>query len=739
MWFRTLFDALLARSSRTLARQRRHTSKDHPRPRSFRPLLDVLEDRTLLSGYTVNSLTDAGAGSGVTGDLRYCITNATSGNDTITFGVTGTIKLESALPALNASVAIQGPGAGQLTVERDPSSVSSFLIFAVGSAATVQISGLTIANGSAGAIANAGTLSVSNSTLSGNTNSGGGGGTIYNSGALSVSNSTLSGNTSYSSFSSGGAIYNETGTLTVSNSTLSGNTVYGAAGYSATGGSIVMAAGRLSLSSSTLCNNTVIGGSYFYWDPDSPYIYPNGGAWIGDNAYGGGLYVFGGTVSIDHSTLAGNQAIGGYSDPGYQPGYSAGDDIFNGLGQSALQIYDTILDSDLFGGFTSLGHNLIGNTVWGSGFAATDLLNVNPQLGPLQDNGGPTQTMALLASSPAINAGDNTGAPAYDQRGVGFPRIVGGTIDIGAFEVQNISGLAVSGFPATTTAGIAGSFTVTAKNADGATDANYTGTVHFTSSDAKAVLPANYTFTAADAGVHTFSATLKTAGTQSFTATDTTTASLSGSDAGITVNPAAASTTMVAGFPSTTTAGVAGNFTVTLKDPYGNIAAGYAGTMHFTSSDAKAVLPANYTFTAADAGVHTFSTTLKSAGTQSITATDTITGSLTATEGGITVNPAAASQFVISAPSSITAGVPFSLTLMVKDAYGNVVTGYTGTIHFSNSEPRATLPANYTFTTADKGVHTFTGLVLRKKGTQKITVTDTLNSSLTGSVTENVL
>ena len=152
----------------------------------------------------------------------------------------------------------------------------------------------------------------------------------------------------------------------------------------------------------------------------------------------------------------------------------------------------------------------------------------------------------------------------------------------------------VSGFPSSATAGKGASFTVTAKNTDGTTDTAYTGVVHFTSSDAQAALPADYTFTAADAGVHAFSATLKTAGTQSITATDTMTASVTGSEAGITVNPAAASTMTVAGFPSPIIAGVAGSLTVTLKDPYGNRATGYTGTVHFTSSDRKASLPANY-------------------------------------------------------------------------------------------------------------------------------------------------
>jgi hypothetical protein len=291
---------------------------------------------------------------------------------------------------------------------------------------------------------------------------------------------------------------------------------------------------------------------------------------------------------------------------------------------------------------------------------------------------------------------------------------------------------AVSGFPSPVTVGTAGKFTVTARKVDGSTATNYTGTVHFTSTDPQVALPADYTFTAADAGVHTFRATLKTAGTQSLTATDTTSA-INGTDAGIAVNPAAASTLSVAGFPSPITAGVAGSFTVTARDPYGNIATGYTGTVHFSSSDARASLPANYTFTAADAGRHTFSATLKTAGTQSLTAPDPTTASLRGSEAGIIVKAAAASKFLLSALASVRAGVAFSLTLTVEDTYGNVVTGYTGTVRFRSSDRTATLPPSYTFTAADQGVHKFTGLVLRKRGYQTITITDTLNSSLTDS------
>jgi hypothetical protein len=292
--------------------------------------------------------------------------------------------------------------------------------------------------------------------------------------------------------------------------------------------------------------------------------------------------------------------------------------------------------------------------------------------------------------------------------------------------------------PTSATAGVPFNVTVTGEDSLGRIVTGYTGTVSFGSADRQAVLPANYTFTTANAGVHTFSVTLKTAGTPQLIFASDRTAGFSGS-AAVSVSPGPFSKIVVGGFTSPATAGVAGTFAVSLQDAYGNEVTGYTGTMHFTSSDARASLPANYTFTAADHGFHTFSATLKTAGTQSITATDTTAPGLTGTDIGITVNPAAASQFIITAPSSVTAGAAFSLTLTVEDAYGNVVTGYRGTVHLTSTDPSARLPKDYTFTTTDKGVHTFTGLALRTKGKQKITITDTLDGSLTDSDIVDVL
>jgi hypothetical protein len=204
-------------------------------------------------------------------------------------------------------------------------------------------------------------------------------------------------------------------------------------------------------------------------------------------------------------------------------------------------------------------------------------------------------------------------------------------------------------------------------------------------------------------------------------------------------SPATVSSLLVSGFSSPVTAGVAGTVTVTAQDAMGHTVTGYQGTVHITSSDPQAVLPADYTFTAADAGVHIFNVTLRTAGTQSITVTDTASSSITGAQSGITVSPAAANHFALAlTPSAVTAGLPFAITVTVQDAYGNTVTGYTGTVHFQLTGP--VMPsANYTFTAADMGSHTFSNLVLNRTGMYTLTGTDTTDPMLTGTVMFTVM
>ncbi len=291
-------------------------------------------------------------------------------------------------------------------------------------------------------------------------------------------------------------------------------------------------------------------------------------------------------------------------------------------------------------------------------------------------------------------------------------------------------------------AGVAFGITVEPLDSFGNSAASYTGVVQFSTSDkgAGVVLPANYRFVVSDNGMHVFSGlTLVTAGTQSVVVTDTANTNLLGS-AAFNVFPAAATHFFVSG-PATATAGIGSSVTVTARDSYNNTVPGYLGTVHFATTDsgAGATLPGNYTFVASDGGVHVFTAgvILTTAASQTVTVTDTVTTSM-AGSAVVSVKPATASRFTLSAPASVVSGSLFNVTVEAFDFFGNLATGYSGTVQFTTTDANSNVatPANYTFAPADSGSHTFTASAeLVTLGTQTLTAFDVANNSIAGSTT----
>jgi hypothetical protein len=324
---------------------------------------------------------------------------------------------------------------------------------------------------------------------------------------------------------------------------------------------------------------------------------------------------------------------------------------------------------------------------------------------------------------------ETAGTQAVRARDTVHPTIT--AVDAGVIVAPAVtSTLTVAGFPATT-AGVAHSFTVTARDAYGNVTPGYTGTVHFTSTDPKASLPADYPFQASDHGVHTFVATLKTVPTQSITATDTNTSSIQATEIAIAVKPAAAATFVVA-FPASTTAGQVQNLLVTAYDAYGNVATSYASSVHFTSNDPRAGLPSTYVFTSTDAGQHTFTAALKTAGLYAIRVTDTAHASVTGVESGIQVTAAAPNHIGVSGyPTSTTRGTQNNFVVTIYDAYSNIVTWYTGTLQFSSNDPLALLPADTTFSASNAGQITLHA-TFQTDGTFYLGANDKANKNING-------
>ncbi|HEX3313754.1 MAG TPA: peroxidase family protein [Gemmataceae bacterium] len=182
------------------------------------------------------------------------------------------------------------------------------------------------------------------------------------------------------------------------------------------------------------------------------------------------------------------------------------------------------------------------------------------------------------------------------------------------------------------------------------------------------------------------------------------------------------------------------NVTVVAEDASGNLAAGYTGTVHLSlgTADSGAVLPADYTFTAADHGVHTFHVSLSATGSQTIVATDATTSTIVGQAMTTAAVAGVATHFALLPLGLATKGAATQIAIVALDAFNNVVTNYTGTVHLTSSDGAAKLPADYTFKAADHGVHLFS-VTFSTAGDDTLTATDVKNSSITGAVDDWVL
>jgi hypothetical protein len=420
----------------------------------------------LTSGTQTETITPVSAEIHVTntndggdGSLRAAITaaNASPGS-TIVFdaGVTGTIDLLSALPAITASTNILGPGANVLTVERSAAATGTFGGFVVGTAPTsiipppepaVILSDLTVANFDDTGIVNYGSLNLRQ---------------------VDVRNNNASGR-NLPPFGDPGGILNEAlrGYLTVLDSTISNNS---------TSNSQVAAGIDSEVGSVTIINSTIRS------NVDN-----------GSNS-AGGIGILGGSVYIANSTISGNTGTQQTGTPNNSGGGIDVSSLSSLLGGTAsVTLYDTIVagntgsvnnPTDVSGSFISLGHNLIGEAnSQSSGFVSSDQVGtttnpINPLLGPLTANGGPTPTMALLTGSPAIGAGSSANAPATDQRG--DPRPTSGALDIGAFELTTPSSNSLSLSPSSLPPGAVGAAynqTITASGGSGSVTLTTSGSL----------------------------------------------------------------------------------------------------------------------------------------------------------------------------------------------------------------------------------------------------------------------
>jgi CSLREA domain-containing protein len=385
------------------------------------------------AGYVVNTLNDDTiAGNGLC-TLREAIQSAnnagngdcganSSADDTVTFSVSGTITLSAPLPTIisgQGKLAIDG--GGNITISGN----DSVKVFIVDTGGDLTLQNLTVTKGKTifggGAIDNFnGTVTVSNSTFF--SNSAGSGGAISNfDGAVTINSSTFSGN----SAAFGGAIDNSgSSTAIISTSTFSGNTATNSGGAILNTGT-----STATISDSTFSGNSATNGGAIFNFNDTLIVINS--TFSSNSASSKGGAIFNGKVTtITNSTFVGNSAnlIGGA--------------IFNELVTDIVNLKNSIVAHSPSGGNCSgTITNQGGNLSWPD--ATCPGLNQDPMLGPLQNNGGLTQTHALLSGSAAIDAAILASCPAADQRSV--PRPQGVQCDIGSYEADPARTLTVQG------------------------------------------------------------------------------------------------------------------------------------------------------------------------------------------------------------------------------------------------------------------------------------------------------
>ena len=343
------------------------------------------------------------------------------------------------------TLTINGNGA---TIERD-SSAPAFRLIEIASGGNLTLNNLTLDGGHAknnggvfynkgGAVFNGGTLAVNGSTFSDNTADYYGGG-LYNTGSATVIDSTFSGN---ASSGYGGGIDNDGGTLIVTGSTFTHDrATYGGSALGSSSGTAVVDTSIFANNGGDASTGTIIAAERSIIVSSSTFASNNSG----------GVVILGtGALEVSNSTFTDN-TLCAYSFDGVttitNSTFSGNITSFDGCILSnggVINLGSSIVagnDTDVSGAIYSLGYNLIGDATGATitGDTATNLVGAAASplnLGALVDNGGATQTIALLPGSVAINAGDPAFVPPpdYDQRGAGFPRVINGRIDIGAYE-----------------------------------------------------------------------------------------------------------------------------------------------------------------------------------------------------------------------------------------------------------------------------------------------------------------